>query len=310
MHADGFWTVVFLNEALGLRSGWRFVLYVAVFLVIVSATGAVLSMFVGGAPLDGMTVLWLNAAVFAPPAVLTLAFMVRFVDRVPVLAFGVGFHERWPRDLGAGVALAVLMLGTLAGVHALTGQLEVRASGEPPAAAVAVMLVLLVPAANEELIFRGYPLQVLMKGIGPWPAMIVMSALFGLGHYTNPNATWLGTANTFLAGILLCLAYVRTRSLWFPYGIHIGWNLGLGPVFGFPLSGFELSSIWMSEAGGPDWMTGGAYGPEAGLLVTGVMCAALIAVAVTRRVTVSPMVDSLLARHADAVYRRESAAGG
>ncbi len=301
---------VFLNETLGLRSGWRFVLYAAVFVVILSATGIVLSTVVGNAPLDGLTVLWLNAAVLAVPAVLTLVFMVRFVDHVPVLAFGVGFHERWPRDLGLGVALAGLMLGAFVGIHALTGQLGVRASGEPPAAAIAIMLALLLPAANEELIFRGYPLQVLMKGIGPWPAMIFMSALFGLGHHVNPNATWLGTANTFLAGILLCLAYVRTRSLWFPYGIHIGWNLGLGPILGFPLSGIELSSVWVSEAGGPDWMTGGAYGPEAGLLVTGVMCAALVAVAATRRMGVSPSVDALLARHADRVYRRESARGG
>jgi len=68
---------------------------------------------------------------------------------------------------------------------------------------------------------------VLMAGVGPFPAMVVVSAAFGLGHHMNPNASWLGTANTFLAGIRLCLAYVRTRSLWFPYGIHIGWNLGL-----------------------------------------------------------------------------------
>lgn len=296
---------ILLNESLELRSGWRFLLYVAVFVAALYATAASLSVILPEDLTGELAFLGLNAVALAVPAVVATIFMIRFVDHVPPLAFGVGFHERWGRDFGLGLALAASMVAALVGAFAITGTLRVSLSaGDTTVSTVSgVVLVLFVSAANEELVFRGYPLQVLMNGIGRWPAVVVMSAIFGLGHYLNPNATWLGSANTFLAGILLCLAYVRTRSLWFPYGIHIGWNVGLGPGLGFALSGIDLSSIWHTETAGADWITGGEYGPEAGLLVTGIMLAAVAAVASTGRLKVSPSLDLLLERHAGKVYR-------
>src|SRR5207244_2207380 len=112
--------------------------------------------------------------------------------------------------------------------------------------------VLLVAAANEELMFRSFPLRVLMDGVGMWPAVLVMSSIFGLVHLNNPNASLLGTANTILAGILLSLAYVRTGSLWFPYAIHVGWNVGIGFVLGFSLSGIDIASLWTTGIAGID----------------------------------------------------------
>ncbi len=293
---------ILLNEQLDLRSGWRFATYAAVFVIILFATAILLSMFVPSIFDGDLGLLALNAVALAVPSVLALKVMSHFVDRVPVLTFGAGFHKNWRRDLKWGVVLAVLMLGGLFGGMAVTGELNMAAGTVSPLGLAGIVLVLCVAAANEELIFRGYPLQVLMAGIGPWPAMIVMSAIFGLGHHLNPNATWLGTGNTALAGILLCLAYVRTRSLWFPYGIHIAWNLGLGPISGFSLSGMNLESILHTEANGADWITGGAYGPEAGVLVTGIMGAAIVAVVLTKRVDVSPDLSSLLTRHPGKVY--------
>ena len=304
---------IFLNEDLDLRSGWRFGLYVAVFVVLLYATGALLSPATPGTITSELGFLAANAFALAVPSVLALIFMIRFIDQVPALTFGVGLHERWWWDLGFGAVTAAGMLGILAGTIAILGEIDVTAgSGGTRSGMTVLILILAVSAANEELIFRGYPLQVLMVGIGPWPAMFVMSAIFGVGHHLNPNATWLGTANTFLAGILLCLAYVRTRSLWFPFGIHIGWNLGLGPIFGFPLSGMDISSIWNTETDGDVWITGGAYGPEGGFLVTGIMIAAIVAVSFTNQVNVSPRLNLILARHSAKVYpdSTQSSIGG
>ncbi|HSU89545.1 MAG TPA: CPBP family intramembrane glutamic endopeptidase, partial [Terriglobia bacterium] len=128
--------------------------------------------------------------------------------------------------------------------------------------------LLLLAALTEELVFRGFPLQILVEGMGRWPAVIGMSALFGAMHLNNPNASWLGSVNTVVAGILLSLAYVKRRSLWFPYGIHVGWNVGLGFIFGFPLSGLDLASLWTTGIAGSDAILGGGYGPEGGLLAT------------------------------------------
>ncbi len=298
---------VFFTDDLTLRSGWRFAVYVCVFTILLLANGALTSLaFVDPSIAENdVALLGVNAWALFVPVSLTLLFMIRFVDHVPVGTYGVGFHESWVTDMGIGLAVAALMLGFYGGFSAALGGLNIEASlhnGGFWVPWILTILLLTVSAASEELLFRGYPLQVLMVAIGPWPAMVVMSSLFGLGHYFNPDATWVGTMNTFLAGILLCLAYVRTRSLWFPYGIHIGWNLAIGPLFGFPVSGITMRSFWISEGQGADWLVGGAYGPEGGILGTGVMLTAIIAVVLTRKVSISATQRSLLDAHADTAY--------
>ncbi len=271
------------------------------------ANGALISLvFVDPAIAENdVALLGINAWALLVPAALALLFMIRFVDHVPLLTFGVGFHQRWARDLGFGLCIAVLMLVFYDGFSVLLGEVRIEPAIRDAGfwtPWILTMLILSVSAANEELLFRGYPLQVLMVAIGPWWAMIFMSGLFGLGHALNPGATPLGTLNTFLAGILLCLAYVRTRSLWFPYGIHIGWNLAIGPIFGFPVSGITMQSVWLSTSRGPEWLMGGAYGPEGGVLGTGVMLAAILVVLLMGKVEVSPKLEAILDEHSDKTY--------
>jgi len=298
---------VFFTNDLTLRSGWRFGVYVCVFATLLLANGALISLvFIDPSiAANEVALLGINTWALLVPVSLTFLFMIRFVDHVPVGTYGVGFHESWVTDAGIGLAVSALMIGFYGGFSAALGGLNIEASFHDSgfwAPWLLTVLFLIVSAANEEFLFRGYPLQVLMVAVGPWPAIVVMSSLFGLGHYFNPDATWIGTLNTFLAGILLGLAYVRTRSLWFPYSIHIGWNLAIGPIFGFPVSGITMRSFWISEGQGADWLMGGPYGPEGGILGTGVMLTAIMAVVLTRRVSVSATQRSLLDAHANTVY--------
>jgi membrane protease YdiL (CAAX protease family) len=278
-----------------------------VFTLLLLANGALSSVLFRDPSIaqNDVALLGINAWSLLIPAFLTLQFMIRFIDHVPVGTYGVGFHESWSKDLAIGLAVSAMMLGFYSGFSTALGGLNIEAAFHDSGfwtPWILTVLVLTVSAANEELLFRGYPLQVLMVAIGPWPAMVAMSSLFGLGHYFNPDATWIGTLNTFLAGILLCLAYVRTRSLWFPYGIHIGWNLAIGPILGFPVSGITMPSVWISEGQGADWLMGGAYGPEGGVLGTGVMLSAILAVILTGKVIISQTQRSLLDAHANTVY--------
>jgi hypothetical protein len=71
----------------------------------------------------------------------------------------------------------------------------------------------------------------------------------------------------FLAGIFLGYGYVRTRQLWLPIGLHLGWNFCEGVVFGFPVSGLDIYALTRIEVTGPELWTGGAFGPEAGLII-------------------------------------------
>ena len=280
---------VFLNDETELRSGWRFATYVMVYVVVFMVTGAVISEVMSG-PVDfgGVDGLLLTIMTFLPPAVLAFLFMLRFVERSPIAAFGVTLHEKWGRDLAAGLILALLMAGVFAtGVILLGGWTYDTPVGMWPTIVITTGL-LAIAAASEELVYRGYPLQALISAVGPIGAVIIMSSLFGLGHLFNPNATWLGTLNVCLAGALLSLAYLRTRSLWLPYGIHIGWNLLTGVVLGLPVSGVQLNSIWRIDPDGAEWLTGGSFGPEGGILATIAIIAAAVLIGTTRRVDISP----------------------
>ena len=263
---------IFLNANHELRSGWKFAAYVVLFLIIWVAAGIGLTAIYvrSNLPENQLTLLVLNECALFIPAVGALLLAVRFTDGRPLKTFGVGFLPHWRRDLAMGLALAAGMLAVLVtGCYAF-GFVKISwTAGQVPVSTLATTLgVLLVAAANEELMFRSFPLRVLMDGVGMWPAVLVMSSIFGLVHLNNPNASLLGTANTILAGILLSLAYVRTGSLWFPYATHVGWNVGIGFVLGFSLSGIDIASLWTTGIAGSDTILGGDYGPEGGLLAT------------------------------------------
>lgn len=145
---------------------------------------------------------------------------------------------------------------------------------------IAVVLTLLVGALAEELMFRGFPFQHLEKGIGTVQAVAILSFLYALLHLINPSATVWGIANTFLIGVLLTVAYLRTRALWLPWGIHFGWNATLGLLFGLPVSGIRAFNLWIyTQVYGPKWLTGDLYGIEAAATGTAAILIGILLVA-------------------------------
>ncbi len=143
----------------------------------------------------------------------------------------------------------------------------------------AVLLVLLVGAQAEELMFRGYPFQHLEEGIGALGAIAVFSLLFGAVHLSNPGANLWGLINTVLIGIVLAIAYLRTRALWLPWGIHFGWNTTMGFLCGLPVSGLRMFNVVVrTGTAGPNWMTGGSYGIEASAVGTVAILVGLVIV--------------------------------
>ena len=272
---------VFLNSRNELRSGWKLSGFVMVWLPLWLATGFAMQVaFNRGEGLGELYELALNVVISFIPALIATAFAARIIEHSPLRSFGAGFHEGWLQTfrsgvvIGAGLTILQVLGSRLLGL----ARFEWTASNSTLGQAAVSLGLLIVAAAFEELIFRGYPLQVLMKGIGPWPAMIAMSCVFGLLHAQNPNSSRLGVFNTLVAGLMLSLAYFKTRSLWFPYGIHLCWNVGTGMVLGLPLSGMNFASLWRSQVSGPAWLLGGEYGPEGGLLGTAIFVAGVVAV--------------------------------
>lgn len=302
---------VFVGRDLELRSGWRVAAYTALFVVIFAIAGV----FFGGLAVwlnpDWLTasrvsigLIGLNAVVLAIPSIVTLPVMAQFIDRSSLAAFGVALHDGWLRDIGAGIGVAAFMLAvTLIGSFAFgTVQMQWTGSLASIPAIVLTLVVLAVSAANEELLFRGYPMQVLMKGIGPWGAIMLLSCVFGLVHRNNEGATALSVLNTMLAGVLLSLAYLKTRSLWLPFGIHLGWNAGLAVLLGFPVSGIQTASLWTTTVSGSASILGGGYGPEDGALGTAVFALGACVLFLLRRVGISPQIRDALTANATKVW--------
>jgi membrane protease YdiL (CAAX protease family) len=124
---------------------------------------------------------------------------------------------------------------------------------------------------NEELLSRGYHLQTIASGLNLFWGIVLSSALFGLLHLGNPHATWVSAVGIFGGGLFLAYGLIRTKQLWLSIGLHIGLNFFEGVVFGFPVSGQNNYALIRINVHGPDIWTGGAFGPEAGLIVLPVL---------------------------------------
>jgi hypothetical protein len=132
----------------------------------------------------------------------------------------------------------------------------------------AVMLIIWITLAwQEELLLRGYIMQNLATGLNMLVAVLLTSALFGLTRLSNLENSWLAVTGGFAAGLFYAYAYLRTRSLWLPVGLHIGWNFFEGTIFGFPVGGTSDFSLIQLSIQGPELITGGFFGPDAGLIV-------------------------------------------
>jgi membrane protease YdiL (CAAX protease family) len=129
------------------------------------------------------------------------------------------------------------------------------------------LLVYVAVAIQEETLFRGYYLQNLRDGLGMGWALLISSAIFGVAHLSNPEASPAAVLGILGAGLFLALGWLRTRQLWLPIGLHLGWNFFQGPVFGFPVSGTGSFRLIQQTVQGPIVLTGGPFGPEAGLVV-------------------------------------------
>ncbi len=170
-----------------------------------------------------------------------------------------------------GIAIGAVLITVAVAAIGLFGQLSFTTNFAPAAVTheLAIAVLLFGGAMLEELMFRGYPFQRLVEAVGSVGAILILSAIFGAIHLGNPNAggflSW-GFFNTILVGVLFAYAYLRTRTLWLPFGMHFGWNFFLGVVYGLPVSGIrDFSVVVRTTAHGSKLLTGGAYGIEASL---------------------------------------------
>jgi membrane protease YdiL (CAAX protease family) len=214
---------------------------------------------------------WLSVFAFALVLVLNIgifAVLSRTFDRATRPFAYMGFSRDVPvaRLLFVGFAYGAALVSVAVLAMALGGSTTFnwRMTGPMLQAAGIQLVIFPLAALNEEVAFRGYPFQRMVETMGAAPAVIVLSILFALPHLGNPNSTIFAAFNTAAVGALLAVAYLTTRSIWLPWGIHWGWNLMLAVGYGLSVSGFDTDGPVDGFVAGPEWLTGGAYGIEGG----------------------------------------------
>lgn len=260
----------FLDSNGRLRNGWWMLIFIALMLssrfIYTPASRALQGL---GAHKE-----WLEPLRFSFLLLVTWVCVRLRGERLSSIGFVLDRH--WAQQLGAGAllgsasaVLAVAMIWAVGGVRLV---LDPARSVSAVASGVVVFLFV---ALFEETLFRGFLFQRLVDGAGVWVAQIGVGLLFATSHWGNPDMhgptlAW-ATLELFLGAVLLGLAYLRTRSLALPIGLHLGWNWAQGHLLGFDVSGFEQAG-WLRPLlqDRPDWITGGAFGPEASIFAVAI----------------------------------------
>ncbi|HEV8370898.1 MAG TPA: CPBP family intramembrane glutamic endopeptidase [Pyrinomonadaceae bacterium] len=268
----------FINEHGRLRSGWRLILFVGSFLALFLLLSTGVRIVYVVVDVTGLHIPYANFVADVIYRGLLLASALgagyiccRFVEGLPWRSLGLTLHRRWFFDFLVGSMIGLLSLALAVGIAAAAGALRFSISSDLLLAIIksvggsAVLFV--IAALAEEAMFRGYALQTLSRAKLAWLGILLTSVPFAMGHFWNPNVVRGVTfINTTLAGVWLAIAYLRTRSLWLPLGVHWSWNWALGALFGLPVSGLNLVShpLLQGKDLGPAWITGGSYGIEGG----------------------------------------------
>ena len=180
-----------------------------------------------------------------------------------------------PRGLGIGLLFGFVLFSVVVGVAAIADVYNIVGEGGTTQLLTALIAMAIVPGFMEELLFRGILFRWIEEFAGSWVALLLTSALFGLGHIYNPNASLLSSfAIAIEAGVMLGGAYMLTRNLWVPIGLHAAWNFTQGEIWDVPVSGVDQNGLVQAQLSGPEILSGGGFGLEASLIAM-VICTAV-----------------------------------
>jgi len=275
------------DEAGVLRSGWRITIFLFGFILCSGMLASVFFFLAESILRSRLSVLvqfGLGSFASLVAAIVSGWLCGKWIEQLPFRAIGGGFSNGWLKHLLIGLAVGGGSLTFAVALAASFGNLRFvlnpEFSVQHIAESIAIsFLILALGAAFEEAFFRGYMFQTLARSGLASAAILLTAGFFGLVHLHNPAAGKISTVDTIIAGILFGAAYLKSRDLWFPFGIHLMWNWMQGSVFGIEVSGLtELSAVSILKEidNGPEWLTGGTYGIEGGIVSTVALIATLI----------------------------------
>lgn len=239
---------------------------------------------------------WLGSLSISVFTFLVYWISLRYIDRRPWQQGGLILSKKWLVEFLAGTGIAAFVMALIFVIEWQAGYLQITgfAWSKKTLAGwlfpfLSYLCIMLSVGFYEEVASRGYLLRNMAEGFttkngaprqAALLAVFLSSAIFGMAHAWNPNSSAFAVANIVLAGIMLAIPFIITDRLALPIGIHFAWNFVQGGVFGFPVSGMiNHSSLIRIKQMGPEWFTGGAFGPEGGVLgIAGIVLIILLSI--------------------------------
>ena len=258
---------------------WRILGFLLIVVACVVVTTLTLRPFFQ--PLHQITGIGGTGAAYTATIALLLAHWMTFesFDKRSWSFVGLGREQAAPKTLLSGVALGAAPIALASLVLLGIGFMAVRDAtpGSWLASAVKMLLMLLPAALYEELLMRGYAFATLREWLGPAAAVTLTSVTFGLLHAANPGSTYTPLVVVTLAGAYLAIILIATKSLWAAWLAHATWNFVQAGVLHVPVSGLPMArpNYELVETG-PDWMTGGDWGPEGGVMAAAAILASCV----------------------------------
>jgi membrane protease YdiL (CAAX protease family) len=236
----------------------------AVLLVILCFTAGMLIAQFLVPPIPGFTLPMKFDLVSIPILLLAYYFVIGRMGEHPHNDYR---DRQWLRRLVIGLAAGLAIFSVAVAVAAALGVYRVVGQGDLSGFVPALLASAIFPAVSEELVFRGILFRWMEEWGGSWVALLVTSALFGAAHLMNPNASAIAAVGiAFEAGVMLGAAYMLTRSLWLPMGLHAAWNFAQGEIYDIPVSGTPVHGMVDARLCCNPLLTGGGFGLEASVI--------------------------------------------
>lgn len=250
---------IFFNADNRIRSAWWIPVFLSLLVLVLFPAILIAQYRSAGVPVYVQAML-----------VMLVSIICQLLRKEPIAAVTGKLNMRWLRQMAAGLMIGAALMLLPALILTVSGLVHWQITGFNFSTVLSGFAVFITVALVEELLFRGFIFQRLIESTGQWPAQLVIAGLFLLTHINNPGMTGsiklLASINIFVASVLFGLAFIKTKSLAMPIGIHFMDNWVQGSILGFGVSGNDEVGILKPQmVQVPEWLTGGNFGLEASL---------------------------------------------
>lgn len=213
---------------------------------------------------------------------LLVFFRVKVIEKRSLSYIGFG-KNNWIKKYLLGFLIGLVMMSIIVLILLPFGYIEVEKNPIQPvgiSSLSSILIILLgwiIQGGTEEVVTRGWLMNILSDRYNIGVGLLVSSTLFGLMHLTNPNVNYIAVINIILVGVFYGLYVIKTNDLWAVCGMHSAWNFAQGNLFGFEVSGLNVSVGTLIDLNlvGNDFVTGGVFGPEAGIVATFILLSSI-----------------------------------